>query len=107
MRVDRLGVGIEEVLHDVVGVDLAHAPRHAGVARPEGLRYRLPIVARELQLEDVVLDPPPPVVVEDGGAPRPGRVAAVDLELLLAREVEVAGGELGCRAGPRSSMRSR
>ncbi len=105
MRVDRLGVGIEEVLHHVVGVDLAHSPCHAGIALPEGFRYRFRLVSGELELEDVVLDPPPPVVVEGRGAPRPGCIAAVELELLFPGEIEFADGELG--GGPRPVLHAQ
>ena len=95
VRVDGPDVRVEEVLNDVVRVDLAHPTGHARIPGVEGFRYRLPVVPGELELEDVVLDPPPPVVVEGRGAPGPGRVAAVELELLFAREVEIAGRELG------------
>ena len=94
VRVDGSDVRIEEVLNDVVRVDLVHPPGHARIPGVQGFRYRFRIVPGELEFEDVVLDPPPPVVIEGRGAPGPGRVAAVELELLFAREVEVAGGEL-------------
>ena len=98
VRVDRLGVGVEEVLDHVVGVDLAHPAGHAGITGSQRFRNRLRLMSGELELEDVVLDPSPPVVVDGHGAPRPGGTAAIELQLLVAREIEVAGGELGGEA---------
>jgi hypothetical protein len=89
MRLDRAGIGVDEALEQVLGVDLAHPLLEIVVAALERGADRGHLLAGELEPQHVVLDPLAPQLVEFGRTGRPRGVLAVEGIALVDGEIEL------------------
>jgi hypothetical protein len=87
VRIEDVRERVHEVLEHVVARDLVRALEHALVALAQHVARVVPLLVGEPQRHDVVLDALAPELVELGARFRPRRVLAVELEVLVDREI--------------------
>ena len=88
MRIHRRGVGVDEGLEHIVGIELKHVSAGPFVARAQGGADLVRVFARQFQVQIVVFDLFAPGLIQGGLRLRPVCLAAVEAVGLVHAEIE-------------------